>query len=162
MAFDAFMKFDGITGESQDHEHKGEIELLSFSFGGSNASSVGRGQGGGAGKVNLTSFNVMKYTDATSPQLFQKMCQGAHFKTVKVTLRKAGGDKPLNYLVYDFEEVFVDNMQWSGSTGGDDTPMENLSFSYGKVVITYTQQKADGTAAGNQVGGWDVRSNKKA
>ena len=33
MAFDAFLKVDGITGESTDHKHKGEIEVLSFSWG---------------------------------------------------------------------------------------------------------------------------------
>ena len=32
-AIDYFLKLDGITGESMDSKHKGEIELLSFSFG---------------------------------------------------------------------------------------------------------------------------------
>ena len=31
MAFDTFMKVDGIPGESQDDKHKDWIELLSFS-----------------------------------------------------------------------------------------------------------------------------------
>ena len=32
-AIDYFLKLDGITGESADSKHKGEIEVLSFSFG---------------------------------------------------------------------------------------------------------------------------------
>ncbi len=31
--FDAFLKIEGIDGESADSKHKGEIELLSFSWG---------------------------------------------------------------------------------------------------------------------------------
>ena len=33
MAFDAFLKIDGIEGESNDKTHKGEIEISSFSWG---------------------------------------------------------------------------------------------------------------------------------
>ena len=32
-ANDYFLKLDGISGESTDSKHKGEIEVLSFSFG---------------------------------------------------------------------------------------------------------------------------------
>ena len=30
-------------------------------------------------------------------------------------------------MKYDFKEVFVDSIQWSGSSGGDDRPMKNPS-----------------------------------
>ena len=33
MAYDAFLKIDGITGESQNDKHKGEIERIEFQFG---------------------------------------------------------------------------------------------------------------------------------
>jgi len=33
MAFDAFLKIDGIDGESQDKTHPNEIEIDSFSWG---------------------------------------------------------------------------------------------------------------------------------
>ena len=33
MAVDAFLKLDGIDGESQDKEHKGEIDILSLVLG---------------------------------------------------------------------------------------------------------------------------------
>ena len=33
MAFDAFLKIDGIPGESTDDKHKDWIEVLSFDFG---------------------------------------------------------------------------------------------------------------------------------
>jgi type VI secretion system secreted protein Hcp len=51
--------------------------------------------------------------------------------------------------------VFVDSIQWSGSGGGDDTPMESVSLSFGKVVITYTAQDDKGAKSATKVGQWD-------
>ena len=41
-AIDYFLKLDGITGESEDSKHKGEIEVLSFSFGETQRRAPGR------------------------------------------------------------------------------------------------------------------------
>ena len=55
MAFDAFLKIEGIDGESTDKTHPGEIEVTSFSWGVSNTGSTGtrrrrrRRQGGASG-----------------------------------------------------------------------------------------------------------------
>ncbi len=159
--WDAYMTVEGVTGESQREGHEGEIELKSFSFGGSNISSVGQGGGGGTGTVSLSEFSILKMTDATSAELFQHMCDGEHFPTAKVTLYKSGGSAgPLDYLVYDFEEVYVTSVQWSGSEGGDPVPHEQVSFAFGKVGITYAEQNQDGTRGGDHVGSWDVRTRR--
>lgn len=168
MAFDAFMVFEGsgaagnkIEGETTDKVFgsKKALEILSFSWGCSNPSTIGSAAaGGGAGKVSISSFNIMKKTDNASPNLFKACCQGDHFDKATVTLRKAGGDqKP--YLVYEFEEVYVDSVQWSGSSGGDDTPAESVSFSFGKVTTTYTPQTAKGGKGTDNVQSWDLRVN---
>ena len=44
------------------------------------------------------------------------------------------------YLQYDFTDVMVESIQWSGSSGGDDTPTESVSFAFAKVKITYNKQ----------------------
>ncbi len=158
MAWDAYLTVEGVSGESQRSGHEGQIEIIAFSFGGSNPSSVGVGGGGGTGTVNLSSFTVTKKTDASSAELFQQMCQGVHFPTAELTMYKSGGAAALPYLVYKFEELYVDSIQWSGSEGGDNIPMETVSFSFGKVVVEYTEQNPDGTAGGVHVGQWDVRT----
>jgi type VI secretion system secreted protein Hcp len=158
--WDAYLTVEGVDGESQRAGHEGEIELLSFSFGASNPSSIGIGGGGGVGTVDIQSFE--KHTDAASAELFKHCCSGKHFKTAKVTLYKAGGDGgALDYLIFDFEEVYVDNIQWSGSEGSG-IPTEVASFSFGKVVVTYNQQDSAGAKSGSFMGSWDVPSNHKA
>jgi type VI secretion system secreted protein Hcp len=59
MAFDAFLKLDGIDGESADAKYKGAIEILSFSWGVSNAGSHGSGSGGGAGKASFQDLHFV-------------------------------------------------------------------------------------------------------
>ncbi len=159
MAFDTFMKIEGVEGEATRAGFEKWIEIYSFSWGASNPVSIGTGTGGAAaGKVSISSFNVMKKTDATSPILFQKCCAGKHFPTATVTLNKASGDdkKALDYLTYEFTEVYVESIQWSGSAGGDDTPTESVSFAFGSVKINYTPQTTTGGAATVIRGSWNL------
>jgi type VI secretion system secreted protein Hcp len=156
MAFDAFIKFTGVDGESKRKGFEKHIEIYSFSLGASNPTTIGAGGGGGAGKVSISSFNLMKKSDITSPVLFQKCCMGEHFDKVTVTLNKAGGTAPVDFLKYEFEKVFVESIQWSGSSGGDDTPTESVSLSFGKVVITYTAQDEKGAKGAVKTGQWNL------
>jgi len=164
MAFDAYLKLDTITGESKDAKHPGEMEIYSFSFGAQNSTTIGSASGGaGGGRASFSSFSFMKKTDKASPLLFQACCQGTHIATGGLTLRKSGGDNPLEYLKWKFKEIFVESIQWSGSTGGDDSPTESVSFVYGQKTIDYQPQNAKGAADGGAIhGGWDVTTNTKA
>lgn len=157
MAFDAFLKIDGVDGESTRKGFEKQMELQSFSWGASNPSTVGAGGGGGGGgKVSVSSFAIMKRSDAASPILFQSCCTGSHFAKAVVTLNKAAGTTALDFIKYEFEEVYVDSVQWSGSSGGDDTPTESVSFSFGKVTMMYTPQNKDGSKGSPAVGSWDL------
>lgn len=156
MAFDAFLKIDGIEGESTRKGFEKQIPILSFSWGGSNPATIGVDGGGGGGKGALSSLNVMKKADSSSPTFFQKCMEGEHFKKASLTLMKAGGKAPIDFIKYDLETVYIDSVQYSGSGGGDDTPMESISLAYGKMTYTFTPQTATGTKGSPVVGQWDV------
>jgi type VI secretion system secreted protein Hcp len=159
MAFDTYLKIESPTldGESTAKDFEKQIELYSFSLGASNPVTVGSGTGGmSSGRVSVSSFNIMKKTDKASPELFMACCNGKHYGKATVTLRKAGG-KQEPYLIYTFTEVMVESVQWSGSTGGDDTPTESVSLAFGKIEISYKAQKPDGTLESSPVKGqWDL------
>jgi type VI secretion system secreted protein Hcp len=158
MALEAFLKIEGIPGESRKAGHPDEIDILSFSFGASNPTTVAKGSGAGASQVSISSFNIMKMTDLASTALFLRCAKGEHIPEATVTLRKAGGTKPLEYLTYKFSKVYVENIQWSGSSGGDDSPAESLSLAFEKVEIVYSQQADDGTPKKTVGSGWDIPS----
>lgn len=162
MAFDAYLKIDGVEGESTADGFENQIEIYSFSWGASNPVTIGPGtKGSGGGRVSLSSFNIMKKTDKTSPVLFMQCCQGKHYDSAVLSMRKAGGDQNV-YLSYTFSQVYVDSIQWSGSSGGDDTPTESVSFTFAKVEISYCPQKTDGSLDSPIKGSWDQTTVKKA
>ena len=77
MAFDTFLKIKGVEGEAMQANHAKEIEIYSFSWGASNPTTVGSSSAGlSAGKVSVSSFNLMKKSDKTSPVLFAACCNG--------------------------------------------------------------------------------------
>lgn len=153
MAFDAYLKIDGVDGEVMAKGVDKHIEIYSFSWGASNPTSAhsSGGKALSAGKVSVSSFNLMKKCDKTSTVLFQSCCTGKMFKKATVTMRKAGGEGgQAPFLVYDFYDLLIESVQWSGSSGGDDTPTESVSFAFTKSEITYNQ--IDDKGSPNKVG----------
>lgn len=163
MAFDTFIKIDGIPGESMDEKHKDWIEIISFSHhveqpASSTASSVG---GATAERVNHGAFNIVHQMDKATPKLFEACCTGKHIKEVTIEFCRAGGDK-VKYMEIKLEQVLVSSVSESGSSSGESGfPADAISLSYGKIKWTYTQQKReDGSAGGNVSAGWDLTANK--
>ena len=167
--FDAFLKIDGIKGESADDKHKGEIDIMSFSWGASQTGVSATGGGGGAGKVHVHDFVITKKTDQSSPLLFLNCANGAHIKEANFVVRKAGGTQ-LEYLKIKLTDILISSFKPHGSgadtqhagTVGDEIPSEEVSFNFSKVEFSYQPQGADGKAQGGPIlAGWDIKANKK-
>ena len=158
--YDAFLKLDGLDGESTDDKHKGEIELSSFSWGVSHLQTLGSATGGaGSGRAAFTDLTITKDTDKSSAVFFQKCATGEHFPKGKLTLRKAGGDQ-LEYLKFVLETVFVTSFHQS-SAHGQESASESVTLACGKVGMDYSPQGADGKLGAAVHGGWDILTNKK-
>jgi len=160
MAFDAFLKIDGIEGESQDSKHGKEIELLSFSFGADQPASSATGGGAGTGKVNMHDLTVLKNVDKSTPKLLVACSTGQHIKSAALTTRKAGTD-PQDYLIVTMSDVVVSSVHVSGQPHSDGLPNEQISLNFTKINVEYKEQGADGTLKGTVQGGYDVKTNKK-
>jgi len=163
MAFDAFLKIDGIPGESTDDKHKDWIEILSYSCGASQPGSGAASSGGGrsAERVDLQDFSIVKTLDKASPKLFLHCCNGRHIKEIMLELCRAGGDKH-KYMEYKLENVIVSSVRPGGSAqGGETLPLEEVTFNYGKINVTYTQTDHKTGMPGGQVSShWDAVTNK--
>lgn len=157
---DIYLKIDGITGESTDSEHKDWVEILSFNHGMTQrASATAASAGGGTtARCEHQDFSVTKMIDKSSPKLYESCSSGKHLKDVTVEMFRAAGDKRVKYMEIKMEEVVISHVS---PGGGQDFPTEAVSFNYGAITWTYTQQKrADGSGAGNMKGGWSLVENK--
>jgi len=159
MALDQFMKIDSLKGESRDKEHKGEIEVLAWSWGLSNSGSAHSGSGAGAGKVNVQDLSFTKYVDKSTPDLLLAGCNGKHYKTALLTVRKAG-EKPLEYLKITLNEVLITSVSTGGS-GGEDRLTENVTLNFAEVKVEYVEQTATGGTGDKPSMTWNVATNSK-
>jgi type VI secretion system secreted protein Hcp len=156
MAVDMFLELDGIKGESKDDAHKDEIDVLSFHWG---VDQEGTALGG-AGKVVADDLVTQMGYSRASPVLMLACCTGEHIPSGVLTLRKAGGEQ-LEFLKYKFYDLLVSEYQTS--VGGDDNiPLEEVSFSFAKIEVEYTPQKADGSADVPVRRAFDFATAKKA
>ena len=150
-------------GETSDHFFSGKkaLEVLSFSFGTSQAETSGSSStGAGAGKAKFDEFTIEKFVDLASVPIYNACVAGAHYPSVQLALRKAGGS-PLLYLQYVFRMVFVTNISWSGG-GGEEAPKETIKFKFGAMGIQYIPQNPDGTqrSSDKMDAAWNVISNQ--
>jgi type VI secretion system secreted protein Hcp len=157
MAVDYFLKLTGIEGESTDSTHAKEIQLESWSWGESNSGSSSLGGGAGAGKVSMNDFNVAKRLDKASPLLLEQCANGKHIAEAKLTCRKQG-EKPLEYLIVTMTDLIISSYQVGA--GGDDIPIDQVSFNFASIKFEYKEQDAKGVAKASTKGGWDVKQNK--
>jgi type VI secretion system secreted protein Hcp len=157
--FDAFLKMQGIEGESTDKAFKGQIELHSFSFGAQQTGTQHHG-GGGAGRVDFSDINCTKLYDKSSVELMLACATGKHFPEATITCRKAGGEQE-PYLVITLKDVLVSSYDMGGHSKGELPVMDDFALNYGSIHKEYKVQTEKGTVGSPVKCGWSLKENKK-
>lgn len=163
---DFFLKFEGysgssgITGESADASHKGEIEIESFSWGAHQTLNIGSSSSGaGAGRVDMLEASFVARSSSATPSMFQACCSGVAYQSVTLSIRKAGGTQQ-EYLKVIFKLVAFADFRHIGVTGVDLIPRDEFRLAYGGVQINYSTQTSNGALSSPIKKGWDFTLNK--
>src|ERR1700682_5175080 len=179
--FDAFIKIDGVPGESADDKHKDWIEVLSFNHSILQLASASASSAGGASaeRTHHHDFEFSKHIDKASAKLHELCSTGKHIKEAVLEVCRAGGGK-VKYWEVKLEQVMISHVGSSAVIVSPDDaaaignrsavvpsqflggfPRELVHLNYGKIKWTYTQQKrSDGSGGGNVTGGWDLTTNR--
>lgn len=156
-----YIKIGDIKGESTDKAHKDWIEIQSFSHSVSAPASIRTSGGGGAVKATVRDFVITKDVDKASPLLMQAALNGQHIPLVEFELERTGADgRSTPYLKYELKDVIITNYRTGGSSSGDVVPTESISLNFAEIKVTYTEQKADGSAGESVEAGWNVKENR--
>jgi type VI secretion system secreted protein Hcp len=161
MAQDMFLKLEGVNGESQDADHKDEIELLGWSWSMRQHGAVHSGSGGGAGKADVADFEFQHRLDRASPNLMRMCLTGKHIPKACLTVRKSGGDA-LEYLKLTMEDVLVTYVHPAMQDSADSQGHESVHLSFAKVTQEYKVQNAQGGSGGAVSAGYDLKRNQEA
>src|SRR4051812_34585062 len=103
MAFDAFLKLEGIDGDSQDRSHVGWIEIETYSWGLTQSGSIASGGGGGgAGKASFQDVHFTSLTSKASPLIAKACATGQHIAKAQLSLVKSGGS-PFEFVKMELD-----------------------------------------------------------
>jgi type VI secretion system secreted protein Hcp len=144
-----FLKLGSINGGSLDDKHKDEIEIASFSWG-ETAPTL---PAGGSGKSAPGDFHFTKDVDVASVPLFLACARGDLIGGGTLSVRRAGGSR-LEYLHIAFGPLHISSYQ-VGSAHGQENASEQFSLAVGRVTMSYTPQRPDGSAGTPISGGFD-------
>lgn len=161
MAMNMNIKLTDIKGESVNTGHADEIDVLAWSWGASNSGTMHVSTGGGAGKANVQDLSFTKYIDKASADLMKATISGKHIAEGVLTIKKAGGDSPVDYLVITLGDILVSSVSTGGS-GGEDRLTENVTLNFAKVKMEYKIQDAKGAAKTGGQMAWNIAVNKAA
>jgi type VI secretion system secreted protein Hcp len=136
-----------IKGESQDDQHKGEIDIVSWSWGMQAKMSVGGGTA--TGKAVINDLRIVKRVDSASTALMLALRTNEPIQKAVLTLRKAGKSQ-LEYLKITIEQGRVISLTVEGGDpGGNADVVERVSFSFNKIEVEYVPQNKDGLPQGS-------------
>ena len=135
-----------IKGESQDDQHKGEIEIVSWSWGMQAKTNIGGGTA--AGKAVINDLRIVKRVDSASTALMGALRTNEPIQKAVLTLRKAGKSQ-LEYLKITIEQgrvvsLIIDTVE----TASTPDIVERVSFSFNKIEVEYVPQGKDGLPQG--------------
>ena len=135
-----------IKGESQDGQHKGEIEVLSWSWGMQAKPNLGGGTA--TGKASVHDLKIVKRVDSASTALMLALRTNEPIQKAVLTLRKAGKTQ-LEYMKVTIEQGRVTALTVdAGDLSGTADVIERVSFSFNKIEIEYVPQGKDGLPQG--------------
>ena len=150
----AFLKFDGVDGESKDANHDKWIDVLSFS------QTITREESSaGAARqradVVFGDVVVVKELDKSSPKLAESMFMGKVFPKVEIHVASNVG----TYFAYELTNVMVTSYSISGDA--DDRPTEEVAFNFEEIKMIYTEMDSEGKSKGKVEASWKVEEGTK-
>lgn len=161
MASDAYLKIEGINGESEDERHRNWIEVnnVLYAVHQPRAEALSTAGGHTTGRADLYPITFRKLADLSSPVLLQTCAAGKTLSKAFFEFMRADGDgKPIPYFKIELENLIIASITPDSGEGG--IIVEQLQLAYAKIKWAYSKQSIRGGTQGNTQGGWDCSAHK--
>lgn len=153
-----FLSIPGITGDSQQPGHQGDIDVFAFNLGVNQLGVNDVGGGAGAGRSRFKPLVIHKNIDTASTALFLACATG---KSVpKVIVKCTKDTQP--YMVVTMSNVLVSSFNIDQpESDGTQAPLESISLTFEKIELQYVPKNPQGGPATPVTVGFDGKTNKK-
>ena len=176
----AYIKFDGVDGESKSKDHEGWSEIVAFSQpisspGGGTTTTRRRGD------VVFEDIVVVKQIDKISPKIAESISKGKVYAKVEIHLTgpSEGSTCDGTFYSYELTNVLVTSYKVTGSNPlayaliapapdiilpysgpfivqAVDAPLEEISLNFEEIKVTYKECDSAGKSKGNIEYSWKV------
>lgn len=156
----AFLKIDGVDGESTDANHTGWIDILSYNWQVSHTAAAGAS----FGFPRVDDFCFDMKANKASPKLLLACANGKVFKFAILAVAGvvSSDGQVQDFLNYTFNNVVISSYQTGLSQGGGDAfPVDHFCIAFGSVTIDYIKYSSEpGVGIQHYTVTWDLRTNK--
>lgn len=146
----AYIQMPGITGESQEQNHKDWVYVESVSL--PIHRSIQEGAHGvkrNNGETTLGDIVVVKTWDSSSPGLASSCANGKYLGEVKIHLTSTINDKNCTNLEIKLKDVIISSYSFHGTGDQSPVPTESITLNYTDIDWNYTKFDDSGKQAGN-------------
>jgi len=131
-----FLKLDGVTGDSTDAKHQGQIELNSYRLMEDEPdTTTDSGMHTELAKLGDNNLRFLADSSKASPELFAKAQSGDVIANAVLSVRKGG--KSSDYLTVKLTDVVVTSYQNSGDDSNNG--IDEVLMKYGTVQIEHNE-----------------------
>lgn len=159
MKADFFLKLDTVTGESEDFNHKGAIEISTLNWEINQKTNMHSGNGGATGRSSVGDLIITKKLDCSSPVLHTFCCQGMPIISAQIIKRKSGS-KPLEYFRMTLKDVLISAIQIHLGEG-ESPDVETIHLSFSEFTEEYIPQNNIGSGLATVKHGYNLTKRKK-
>ena len=181
----AYIKFEGIDGESDSVGHEGWSEIVSFNQA---IHTPGSGTGTSRSRADAVfdEIVVVRQIDKASPKLAESVCKNTVFGKVEIHLTgpSEGSTCEGTFYAYELTSARITSYRVTGSNPlayaliapapdsilpysgpfivqAVDAPMEEITINFTEIKVTYTEcDKTTGMAKGNVEYTWKIEESE--
>jgi type VI secretion system secreted protein Hcp len=147
----AYLKIDGINGDSTSTQHSRTIELIDFNWteampliAGTRASSL----------TQSGDFRFTAQSSSASPQLFLYCARQTPISDVDLYIQRSSNGQTKDFLVWSFKNVVVGSYS-NSLRSSDGSVIDSFCLYFGKAMETYYPINPDGSYGSPVEADWD-------
>lgn len=146
----AFVKYDGIDGESKDTNHDAWIDVLNVDWGIHKPGGGATGQSRRRGAAVVEDLTLTMEYEKSSPKLQEKCLKGEVIPKLELEMTATYGGSRATYLKYELTNVMITSFQTNAS-GNDEAgpPTVVVGNNFEEIKVTYTEYDDTGSSQGN-------------
>lgn len=153
----AYVKYDGIDGESKDSKHDKWCDALSIDWGAHKPGGGATGQSRRRGSAICEDVTLTFEYEKAAPKLLEKCLKGEIIPKLEIEQTATYGGARATYLKWELTNVMVTSFQTNAS-GNDEAgpPTVVVGNNFEEIKVTYTEYDDAGSSKGNVETSWKV------